>query len=421
MAGIDSYVTLLIHSNTTEGSTTFVDSSPVPADHVFAPNGGVCHTTAQYKFGTSSIYFDGVDNQLLVADSGSPNTDFQFGTGDFTIDFWVRPYVTGATRRLLEIGNSGDNFIVMLAGGQVAYYGPTTAGGVLYTDGPTMSAGTWYHIELSRASGTTRMFVNGTPYASQADSNNYSSTGPLAWGRTSSPTGSFSGYMDEIRVSKGIARHTSAFTPPTEAYSLDPITIDVDFVAYAPEFSGSSPGGITDIDVAFTAYAPKIEATASCPIAIWGDFVAPMAIVSADFGSMTDFISYAPIISSVVTNPISINVDYKPPKADISATAESVNSISVDYQSYSPVVSGTVGFGNVINVSFIPKKPIINSMASNTISISCNYLPKKPKVRSSFALSRNYNTVDFGFLETELITIDSSYSSYRPIISSVVA
>ena len=85
MPGNDEYTKLLIHSNTTDGSTTFVDSSVGGSTHTITANGDVHHETDQAKFGASSIQFDGTGDFFSIPSS----SDFAFGTENFTIDFWV--------------------------------------------------------------------------------------------------------------------------------------------------------------------------------------------------------------------------------------------------------------------------------------------------------------------------------------------
>ena len=81
--GLDAHVKLLIHSDTTDASTTFTDSSRL-GTHTITASGGAQHKTAQYKFGATSMYFDGTGDYLTIPASA----DFDFGTSPFTIDFW---------------------------------------------------------------------------------------------------------------------------------------------------------------------------------------------------------------------------------------------------------------------------------------------------------------------------------------------
>ena len=81
----DSYTKLLIHSDTSDEATSYSDSSG--QNHTINRNGTVNHDTAQAKIGATSIRFGGTSSDWL--NSGN-HADWAFGTGDFTIDFWVR-------------------------------------------------------------------------------------------------------------------------------------------------------------------------------------------------------------------------------------------------------------------------------------------------------------------------------------------
>ena len=81
---VDSETKLLIHSDTSSGSTTFTDSSN--SARTITANGDVVHSANASKFGSTSMYFDGSGDYLSVPDSN----DWDFGSGDFTIDFWIK-------------------------------------------------------------------------------------------------------------------------------------------------------------------------------------------------------------------------------------------------------------------------------------------------------------------------------------------
>jgi hypothetical protein len=98
-----------------------------------------------------------------------------------------------------------------------------TNGGERIRSANILAAQTWTHIAICRASGSTRLFVNGVQTGSTyADTNNYGSTAPLAVGTYWSggtPVGvtTFNGYMNDVRITKGLARYTTTFTPPTRS------------------------------------------------------------------------------------------------------------------------------------------------------------------------------------------------------------
>lgn len=84
MAFIDTYTKLLLHCDGTDGSTTFSDNGVT--GHTVTANGNAQIDTAQSKFGNASGLFDGTGDYLTIPD----HADWNFGTGNFTIDAWIR-------------------------------------------------------------------------------------------------------------------------------------------------------------------------------------------------------------------------------------------------------------------------------------------------------------------------------------------
>lgn len=224
MAGIDEYTVLLLQSETTHGSTTFTDTGGgTNCPHTISVYGNTEHSTDQAKFGSSSIHFDGTGDYLTVPDS----VDWDFGTGDFTIDFWFNFAALKNQNSFMD-----GRATLSISPWTLNYFGPS---GVFpnqfsWYDGidhrltfgnPAISTGSWHHLALVRSSGTLRLYVDGTYYLSRADSVNYTkSGGVLTIGKALDANVEINGYMEEIRISKGIARWTENFTPPTGPYSL---------------------------------------------------------------------------------------------------------------------------------------------------------------------------------------------------------
>jgi hypothetical protein len=178
-------------------------------------------STATTKFGTASMSFNGTTDYLTNLAS---TPLYAFGTGDFTVEFWVNFNSTTGRQDLLWLSTTNaatDRMGILwnqVAGNFTYYISPTVAAAI---SGPaTPSTGTWYHIALSRASGSSKLFVNGTQVGSTySDSRNYSVPYSLYVGRDTNASSSyFSGYLDDIRITKGFARYTANFTPPTSAF-----------------------------------------------------------------------------------------------------------------------------------------------------------------------------------------------------------
>jgi hypothetical protein len=180
-------------------------------------------STSVYKYGTGSMYFDGTGDYLKVPSAQFQN--FAFGTGDFTIECW-----------LYQIAFSSDMVIAASFSSWAAtvnFYFGTRAGtpnilifrggnGIPITlNGNTgITTSTWTHVAVCRAAGVTRMFVGGVAQANtHTGSNNISATTQsIGIGAANDGTEPMNGYLDDLRVTKGYARYTSNFTPPSSAF-----------------------------------------------------------------------------------------------------------------------------------------------------------------------------------------------------------
>ena len=177
--------------------------------------------TAQSQFGGASALFDGTGDYLLVNGFSS-----DFGTGDFTIETWVRFNTIGVQviydRR--TIGASSTGLLIYYSSGFI-YHG----NGATRISGGTASTGVWYHLSVSRSSGSTKMFLDGTQIGSTyTDTLNYAVTNQATYigesvdfATASSP---INGYLDEYRISNS-ARYTTTFTPSTTAFVNDANTL----------------------------------------------------------------------------------------------------------------------------------------------------------------------------------------------------
>ena len=179
-------------------------------------NGTAAVSATQSKFGGSSIEFSGANGTYLGLAS---NTDFGFGTGDFTIEGWF--YKTTTTTKFLFDTRSTliENSIAVQSSSSntLRLY---VNGTFLLTTGTAHTSNAWNHLAISRASGVTRFFINGVVAGSVADTTNYGSTKPLVVGALYNGTTAFAGYIDDFRVSN-TARYTTTFTPTTTAFVDD--------------------------------------------------------------------------------------------------------------------------------------------------------------------------------------------------------
>lgn len=175
-------------------------------------------STTQFKYGTASMKFNGTTDYLTIP----YNPGLIFGTGDFTIECWLyqvafvsdmvitASYATWATSVNFYFGTraGSPNILIFRAGDSI----PITLNG-----NTAILANSWTHLAVSRASGVTRMFVDGVAQSA-------THTGSINIGATANSTGigaannasePINGYINDLRITKGYARYSSAFPPPT--------------------------------------------------------------------------------------------------------------------------------------------------------------------------------------------------------------
>lgn len=175
------------------------------------------------KFGTSSMYINGSGNRLVLPANSPPIT---FGSADFTIEAWVYKTTTAATQTIYC--GQGDNASV--AGSSlVCYIGTGNSDLYIGSTGysaasPNPALNTWAHVAYVRYGATWKTYLDGV----QVGSVGVPATGVINIGGTAAlpaigaihPTGSpFTGYIDDFRITKGYARYTANFTPPTATFN----------------------------------------------------------------------------------------------------------------------------------------------------------------------------------------------------------
>lgn len=221
--GIDSYAKLVLHGDGTDGSTTITDSGVT--GHTVTAFGNAQIDTAQSLFGGASILFDGSGDYLSVPD----HADWDFGTADFSIDFNARFGSVGSFPQTFFSRNGFSEMRLQMddANTLVLYL----MGSEIASRSFTPLINTRYHIEVSRSGTDLRIFVNGTQLgATVTNSTNVTGTSAILIGQVAG-TNFFNGWIEEFRISKGIARHTSSFSVPTSAYSSSTTVMDMTLIS----------------------------------------------------------------------------------------------------------------------------------------------------------------------------------------------
>lgn len=216
---------LALHFAGADASTTFTDQK----GHAVTPTGNAKISTTQSKFGESSAYFDGTGDYLSVPGS----QDFVFGTGDFTIEGWLN--TTDNNFCLVDYFLSGlatSWKLSVTATGKLEWLGNNVA---IKTGSVSVNTGAWVHVAVGRIGNTLRLYVNGVQDGTDGvDYFNYSTQQTLlsigAQVNTRNTTYDFAGYIDELRVTKGVCRYPNGFTPEVAAFPDDGYTVSGEVV-----------------------------------------------------------------------------------------------------------------------------------------------------------------------------------------------
>jgi hypothetical protein len=216
-----SSVSLLLHMDGSNGSTTFTDSSPVAA--TVTASSGTQISTTQSRFGGSSGRFLSASNYLTIPKSSVAN----FGTAEFTIEGFVWLQAERDDFGTI-IGNytSFGSGALLFAAGMAATPGKWTLSydgvypGISSTASVTYQQ--WTHFAIVRSGSTLSLYINGTSVGSASVTGaNFDGTGTSFYVAASGDglgNAGPNGYIDELRITKGVARYTANFTPPTAAF-----------------------------------------------------------------------------------------------------------------------------------------------------------------------------------------------------------
>jgi hypothetical protein len=186
---------------------------------VVTANGNVAASSALSNFYSGSFYFDGTDDTLTIPD----NSDFSFGSEDYTIEMWVYPTrISGTQENLITRGTSGySGFIMSVTNFLDSTSGSAWDANITY-DNPLV-ANKWQHIAVCRYGDTWTVYINGVANGSDTASGSVSASGTLTIGERTGQT-DFQGYMNDVRLYKGVAKYTSNFIPASTNPDILPDT-----------------------------------------------------------------------------------------------------------------------------------------------------------------------------------------------------
>lgn len=198
-------------------------------------------SATQSKYGISSLVLDGSGDYVEVAS----HADFSFGTGDFAIMFWLYPVSLANGPMLIDMRpGSNGNYIggLGIASDRSIAYGANSVG-FAYSPAGAVTAGAWQHIALCRSGTTGRIFVNGTQVASGTDTTNYAQTRLWLGRNVFTSSQDLNGYIDDLIIYKGVAVHTSDFTPVRILQDYD-LTPNRPSIVSARRFVGPTVGNV---------------------------------------------------------------------------------------------------------------------------------------------------------------------------------
>lgn len=214
--GLDQYTKVLLHFD-----NTLTDLAK-PSRTWTGVGAGY---TASSKFGAAALNCGAAAGYVTTPD----DADFTVGSGDFTVDFWfnVQGGVSTASRMLFGQVDSGNFASNVSYNGQLSSTDHLTfaanqgSTAITITAGGTITTSGWHHYAGVRTGGTLALFLDGVLQGTAAISGAINDSAySLSIGRNGDAAGvMWNGFIDEFRLSVGIARWTSNFTPPTGPYS----------------------------------------------------------------------------------------------------------------------------------------------------------------------------------------------------------
>lgn len=225
MAVDDADTKALLHYDGSDASTTFKDES----GKVWTGAGTAQLDTSQFKFGGSSLLLDGNSDFISTPD----HEDFKVGSGDFTIDFWIRfASVPGAGAYAVPFcirdAYASNNAMALYYSGSGSWYFNYSTTGAGASSVSLSGASThvpspnvWYHTAWIRSGSNFDIYIDGQKQTTKAISGTiYRAVATPLIGavNASAPSYFVNGWIDEFRFSKGIARWAGNFTPQSCQY-----------------------------------------------------------------------------------------------------------------------------------------------------------------------------------------------------------
>lgn len=192
-------------------------------------SGGAAANAAQSNFYGASSYFSGTDDRLFTTSS----SDFTYGTGDFTMEGWVYPTANNSNKNVFSTNWGADGSILITfshpsagGAGKFGFFDHTASqGSPQITTSNAYPINTWHHVAFVRNGTSHKFYINGIEDGSATYTATDLTRDTFIFGAVyTNGTETFSGYMSDVRVYKGVAKYTSNFVVPATSPDILPDT-----------------------------------------------------------------------------------------------------------------------------------------------------------------------------------------------------
>lgn len=199
-------VVLLLHMDGADGSTTITDAR----GHTVTAKNGAQLSTSNPKFGTACASFGGTGYLEVTSDP-----DFALGAGDFTIEFFVNPTVLSSDHGLISIGVWSTGLMTQFVSNLAL---DCYIQGTNHTASYSGTTGAWQHIAFVRSGNTLYLFADGAVLGTRSVAGKTIAQNRVTIGARDGGGDRLTGSIDEVRITKGVARYTSNFTVPSAPF-----------------------------------------------------------------------------------------------------------------------------------------------------------------------------------------------------------
>jgi hypothetical protein len=284
-------VVLLCPFSGEDGDTTSTDLSN--SAHTLTFNGTAALDSDIRKYGFTSLSLDGNSDYVDIPDSD----DFALGSGDFTIEFHILLSEISRTHHVINKYRNTTNdreWAVAIDADNRCRFGWTTDGintqNQYVTGMPTLAVDTWYHYAVTRSGNTLRQFWDGVELGESVGESDSISGDTIFNGDEPLRIGTIYsngfvlytyGYIENVRITKGVALYTSTFTPPERAH---PTVQNVDGIFELPDTS----------TITYDSISSSLSAAGFIVDFVWNDDGTQYIFTSdGNGGSATGWINYA--------------------------------------------------------------------------------------------------------------------------------